>query len=419
MKNKIMIAFAAYNWAETHRMISIGEEFLNNGYEVYALGEGKYDFLLKNVDFHRVYVNEDKKWYTNERKEKLMKMDIYGNNYCTENELRKIINEEIKIINSIDPKVIITGYRTTLSVSAKITKTPLVWVLSAVVSKKFFEGGFASIPENRGGFFKKLKSNDSKKYSKLVLNNNSSSKIWNNILIENNLPIFKSDIDIFEGDINLLSDAPELFPFIVPSKKYQFTYPLINNNEIAMPKGIDNFLNKQRLSIFITLGSSGNKQLFLKILDCLKKIDASIIVAKTNILKDSDIQDYPKNYFFAESFPHIDIAKKTDLSIIHGGQGTIYSTLIAGKPFIGIPLFSEQQYNLEVISKMNSGICLLQKELNEENLISAINQIIKNKKINDNAKKLSKIIYKYYKDPDYSANKRAYNIIKNSIIDTK
>lgn len=415
MNNRIMIAFAAFNWAETHRMVSIGEEFLKRGYEIYALGEGEYDFLLKNTKFHRIYVKEDKRWYTDERKEKLMQMDIYGNNYCTEDELRKIVNEEVKLINSIKPKVIITGYRTTLSISSKIAKIPLVWVLSTVVSKKFFEGGYASIPENRGGFFRKLKLSDNKKYSKLVLNNNSTSKIWNNILSDNNLPIFKSDIDIFQGDINLLSDAPELFPFIVPSKEYQFTYPLINNKKILMPKEINNFLSNQRLSIFITLGSSGNKQLFLKILNCLRNVEASIIVAKTSILTDLDTQNFPNNYFFAKSFPHIDIAKRTDLSIIHGGQGTIYSTLIAGKPFIGIPLFSEQQYNLEAISKMKSGICLLQKELSEETLVSSINLIIRNKEFSENAKRISKVVSKYYQNKDYSANKRACDIIIDSI----
>ena len=56
------------------------------------MGEGEYDYLLKNTNFHRIYVKEDKRWYTDERKEKLMQMDIYGNNYCTEDELRKIID---------------------------------------------------------------------------------------------------------------------------------------------------------------------------------------------------------------------------------------------------------------------------------------------------------------------------------------
>ena len=109
---RVLLAAAAYNWAETHRMATIGQAFKKQGWKVYTLGEGKYETLLEE-DLERVKINADTQWYTDERIYKLMHMDDFGNDYCNEEELETIIQEEVEILKKLQPQVVITGYRTT------------------------------------------------------------------------------------------------------------------------------------------------------------------------------------------------------------------------------------------------------------------------------------------------------------------
>ena len=231
---KILVAAAAYNFAETYRMKTIGKVFKQLGYDVYSMGVGRYSYML-NEGMKYLTTDSDSMWYTGERINRMMNMDLYGNDYCSYEELKKIVYDEIEILREIKPDIVITGYRTTLSLSCRALKIPLVWILSATVSRVYFEKGFATIPERyEENFFQNIKDVNikNKYYCRLTLKNSSTSKVWNNIARELGVSSFKSDIDIFSGDLNLLSDCPELFPeFRDLENKYQFCGPIFCKNE--------------------------------------------------------------------------------------------------------------------------------------------------------------------------------------------
>jgi UDP:flavonoid glycosyltransferase YjiC (YdhE family) len=412
--NKVLVAAAAFNWAESHRMASIGLTLKQRGMEVYSLGSGIYDSLLRK-DMNHLTLQGDDKWYSDERIKKLMNMDVYGNDYCTEEELMGIVEEEIKLLNMIRPAFVVTGYRTTLSISCRYAKIPLVWVLSCVVSKLFFQKNLASMPERQPiDYVSKIKDKKTQTqyYSKLALKNYSTSDSWIRVQKKLGIPTFKTDLDIFCGDFNLMSDAAEIYPELFPlPREYRFCGPLFQSQQIRMPECVENYKERGRTKIFVSMGSSGEKEIFYRIIKMLKSIEADIFVATTSILNEADTKDFKENFFFSRSFPHKEIAEWVDLSIIHGGQGTVYTSLLAGKPFIGIPMFSEQQYNLENLDKYECMIRLSEKDINEEILKNSINEILTNKNYKKKAKKMRDIIMPYYKRNDYNSNIAANEIL--------
>ena len=119
-RKRLIVAAAAYNWAEAHRMAEIGKEFLKRGWEVFSLGSGRYDYLLKDKMEH-LNLEEDSGWYTDERIKKLMDMDKWGNDYCREEELEEMTAAEVRLMEKIRPDLVITGYRTTLFFHAEYT----------------------------------------------------------------------------------------------------------------------------------------------------------------------------------------------------------------------------------------------------------------------------------------------------------
>lgn len=69
----------------------------------------------------------------------MLDMDKYGGNFARSDEVEKIIESEIKVIEKYKPEAILTGYRMTLTVSARVCEIPVVWCLSAAVSKPYLE----------------------------------------------------------------------------------------------------------------------------------------------------------------------------------------------------------------------------------------------------------------------------------------
>ncbi|MDQ2085439.1 UDP-glucuronosyltransferase [Herbivorax sp. ANBcel31] len=406
-KRTVMLAPAVYNWAETHRMASFAKEFHKKGFNVIMLGRGQYDYLYIDEPFEIAVPESDRWWFNDERISKLMDIDKYRNDYTGLHELEKIVEEECEIIRQYKPEVIITGYRTTLSISAKIVSIPLVWILSAVVSPMYYIEGMASMPDRYP--IKMLKDASSKissfYYSKLALSNNSTSGIWNKCLKKHRLKPFKYDMQLFEGDFNLMSDAKELFPKFKKNKdNYKFCGPIFNFEEIPFPNSIKNYKAQRNKTIFISMGSSGNSSVFFEILEFLKELPYNVFVATTSILKNINPNDYPSNFTFEKKYPPIKMASLADVCIIHGGQGTVYSTILGGTPFIGIPMFSEQQYNLEnLINKFNCGKVIKRSELSFDIFKDSLYKILTNDIYKTNIQLLKSKIEKYYYDREYRA----------------
>lgn len=390
-------------------MVSFAKEFYRIGFKVVIIGKGKYDYLYSSLPFEFVTPSTDKSWFIPERIKKMMNMDQYGNNYASTKEIEDIVKNELEILNQYKVDVVITGYRTTLSLSCRIAHIPLVWILSAVVSPMYYEQDMASMPERVPvNFIKNLESKELQNYyySKLALSNNQSSKNWNSVLKKYGQPLLKYDLQLFEGDFNLMSDAPELFKGLKSDRSnYQFCGPIFNSEIIPMPDSVKKYRKGKKKIIFFSMGSSGEASIFLRVLDYLNELPYDVFVATTSILDDSDIAKYSGRFIFEKKYPPVEMSEFADLSIIHGGQGTVYSTILAGSPYVGLPMFSEQQYNLENISRFNCGRQINIGDLNFETFQSTLADVLGNKKYKDNIIELRSEILRYYKNPECSAVK--------------
>ena len=218
----VLIASALFNWSETQRMIEIGLEMHRRGHRVVFLGEGRFDHLLNGLPFVRERLEADRRWYTPERIAKMLNMEKYGNQYTTYEELDDIVQAELELIARYRPFVIVTGYRMTLTVSARIAKVKLAWCLSAVVSKAYLE----SVAAKRVVAFEALSRAEVKALpyqqalelttdrvmQKRAILTCATSQVWNKYLVQHGCEPFCSDMYIYCGDLNLMSDARELFP---------------------------------------------------------------------------------------------------------------------------------------------------------------------------------------------------------------
>jgi UDP:flavonoid glycosyltransferase YjiC (YdhE family) len=67
-----------------------------------------------------------------------------------------------------------------------------------------------------------------------------------------------------------------------------------------------------------------------------------------------------------------------DVVVIHGGQGTVQTSIAAGKPMVGVALQIEQQTNLDNVMNAGAGIRIQRQNWKAKNIRSAVLTMLKN-----------------------------------------
>ena len=407
MKNKqyILVGSALFNGSETQRMIEIADELKQRGYTIVFIGAGQYDTLLENKDYIREVIAYDRKWYNEERISKMLAMDRYGCDFASKDEIKKIIEAEIQVIKKYNPIVILTGYRMTLTISSRICKVPIVWSLSATVSKIQLEQVLESanqVKRNSKQSYQQLRSlYENKIACQRVLNQSQTVTLWNQVLESYGCETLKCDLDIYTGDLNLMSDAKELFPDLKENDQYKFIGPILNNQYIEMPQIVSEVLeqNNGRKKILISIGTSGKKELLMEILKTTREFDYDFFISVFDVLSKEEMDSYPKNYHFCEKFPLIDIAQLCDFAIIQAGQGTLYAMLAAKCPIVSIPTTFEQRQNIENLLKhYQCGEMIPFYDANQINIKKAITCLLNTKTYKEEILRANKDIQKHLID---------------------
>jgi UDP:flavonoid glycosyltransferase YjiC (YdhE family) len=201
----------------------------------------------------------------------------------------------------------------------------------------------------------------------------------------------KIERDIIKGDYTFFVDFAEFLGLnksTIPSDEYyvgpssfdEFLTKVFHDEKSDEKEHeIENHLKKPGRSILLSLGSSGTKELFLKILKALGQTDYNIIAIYTSILKEGELPEVSGNILLKKFVPSIEKLNRTvDLAILSGGKGTVYAAAYAGKPIIGFPMQFEQHLNLEMLARQGMAIIASRKYFKEKDLFNSIKEIFDN-----------------------------------------
>ncbi len=381
----ILVGSALYNWSETQRMTEIADELVKRGYTIVFMGEGKFDYLLENKNYIREIPDYDEEWFTPERISLMLGMDSHGGDFATREEAEKIIEAEKRVIEKYKPLAVLTGYRMTLTISARLCGVPSVWCLSAAVSKPYLE----FVAENA---LKKSKGKRDPKQSyderraifedriacERLLGECKTTGVWNDILKENGKEPFSCDLDIYTGDLNLMSDVKTLFHNLAESQKYKFIGAILNNQHIDMPTIVRKVCeNSGRKKVLVSIGSVGKREFLLKVLHSTLDFDCDFFVSVIGALDENDVSEFPENYHFCEKFPLIEIMSLCDAAIVQGGQGTLYAALAAKCPILSLPVSFEQRKNAEnLFENYGCGELLRSFSVSEEHIKGGLEKLL-------------------------------------------
>lgn len=393
-----------YSMGETIPLIKIAKSYLDlGGSVIFFSHRGEYEYLAEQLGCKIIHLSnildslteQGQTIFTQGATITQSVKDIYNQEF-----IDNAVNEEVKAFNESNISLLVSSFNLTSSISARAANVPLVVIASGVTLPIYYESGHVTYPDNYENVITKLIPKSVKNYVAgwFLLHNKLLVKQFNNTAKKHNAPSYRFFNDIVLGDHTFICDD---FSFLGlnPTKTFpreNFIGPIVGGGVFSEKKqSIDpevlSHLKKPGKSIVLIMGSTGVKNLFLKIIEALGEMEYNVLAVYTNLLEENELPKTKDNILFKKFVPLEEILDKVDLAIIHGGRGTVYQVAYAGIPAICFPLLMEHEGNVGNLVRHESAIRLSKKYFKRESFINSVNQIFNNYETYlKNAKKLSK-----------------------------
>lgn len=300
--------------------------------------------------------------------------------------IRNQVNEDLALMQAIQPHIVVGDFRLSLSVSARVQKVKYVNITNSTWHPQSgLEIQVPDIPVVRF-FGAKIAKNIFKLFQPLVFA--KFARPFLKIAKENRIEIPQDLLSIYvDGDAVFYADSLSLVPIPCPDKQHVVGGPILSS--IQGTQANTPTMNNHNPNVVISLGSSGNTSLLPKIVDFLSDLQINIFVATGS----AEIQLPAKaNIYSAPFLPLKELFKHANLFIGNGGSAAGYLSLSEGVPFLAIPSNLDQFNFTAAAEKSGAAKHLRPEKISKESLKFLVQAMLKDDSLHVSARHISKKI---------------------------
>jgi UDP:flavonoid glycosyltransferase YjiC (YdhE family) len=379
-KKTLLFAPVTFDLAETTRMIEIAKGIVNHPFASKAFD---IQFISNGGDLEHLIEEEGfplkrlEPRFTPEKIEFIGKVDkgeIFAPAF-SQTEMIALIANEVEYLREAMPVAVITGSYVTIPVTCRILKIPLVWVIQSTWLEDFFARG-AGMTDN-------LKFPPLKKMADWMvllfinfwirvgfLNSvNKASRFYG-------VSGYRSIFDYWRRDINLVAEPADFSGVTLPAN-YYYTGPLIARQDFPIPDEVAKIPHDKSI-IYFAMGSSGTPEIIANLIEGFKDKPYRVIAPVKEHLKKIPNAQIPSNVLVTDWLPAHKVNQLADLSLIHGGIGTVMTAALAGKPVVGVGMQPEQTANLACLVRKGFAIRVAKSKHPSKKVQEAIAVLINN-----------------------------------------
>ena len=191
--------------------------------------------------------------------------------------------------------------------------------------------------------------------------------------------IRKSFEDIFsnKAGLNIVYTSKEFQPFGSQlDNSYRFIGPSIAERVPDQNFPIHELEDKK--VIYISLGTLFNERIdfYKTCIGAFKDSDFHVVISVGKSVDIDQFKPLPDNIMIFKTVPQLDVLKKTELFLTHGGMNSVSESLFNGVPMIVYPQMAEQGLVAYQVESKGAGEILKEEELTVENLFDLAKKII-------------------------------------------
>ena len=200
-------------------------------------------------------------------------------------------------------------------------------------------------------------------------------------------------------DLLLVNDLPDYYDTRLFPGYVVFTGPLFSR---AGQEDIDPKIRKVfdpkggKTKIYCSLGSSGHKKQLLEVIKVFTEGPGknwnAVILSPSSVCPLQEAKAVLGNregVYITDAFiPAQKVNAMADVTICHGGQGTVQTAIASGTPLVGIALQPEQQMNLDHVASYGAAIRVPLDKWNAANITKSVLKILADKNFKESAGRL-------------------------------
>nr|WP_248280509.1 glycosyltransferase [Aromatoleum aromaticum] len=305
--------------------------------------------------------------------------------------LRQYARKDLRVIETVQPDIVVGDFRLSLSVSARVAGIPYVALTNAYWSPYASRHRFPvpCLPMTRIIGLPLA--------TALFTMARPAAFAWhtlplNRLRREYGLPSLGLDLRrvYTDADVTLYADVPELVPTSGLPDNHRYIGPIEWSPPIAMPEFT--LQDPGKPLVYVTMGSSGAGALLPRILDALSGIDCHVAVATAGI----PLREIPANAMVADYLPGDRMSARASLVICNGGSPTSHQALAHGVPVLGIPFNLDQHLNMDYLTIYGAGHVLRPEKATAAVLRAAARTLLQDATIRHRARELARIIRRHH-----------------------
>lgn len=387
----LLFSPGAYNLAETTRCIEVAKACQEDFKILFMSYGGEFEHLITEAGFAIEHLEPQ---ITTKKAEHIYKVDQgkkLGYLFSVDEVETQVLNE-LELIKNIKPAAVITGFNLSNSISCRVAQVPLVWLIHTTwMIDSLLEAGLMNwpdmldfpplnwLPDTALCWFTKR----ALTLTQLIL------RPYNKVAATYGLNPFTSIEDIWTGDHNLLAE-PEEFCRLNPPANYHYISPLIARLNLPIPKEILRIPRDKPL-IYFAMGSSGQPQVIAKIIEGFNNRPYRVIAPVAKLLQGQNVT-VPENVIVTDWLPAHKVNPMADISVIHGGIGTVMTACLAGKPIVGVGMMIEQEANLDCIVRKGFAIRIRKNRTTAETICRSIDHLLEDREAQRKAREFQKVM---------------------------
>ena len=379
-----------YNLAETTRTLEIAKACRDEFDIAFVSYGGQFENLIVEQGFRVHHLNPR---LTPEKIDYIYKVDqgqAFGYMFSVE-EVEKQVRNELSLFEDLKPAAVVTGFNFSNNISCRVAQVPLVWVTQSTwMMQAMFDAGLGTwtdmidfplvrwLPERVLIWLTK----------KALAFANLVARPYDQVAQRYGLSPFKSMERLWEGDYNLLAE-PEGFCDLALPPTYHCIGPLIGRLDVPVPDEIVN-MPRDKPIIYFAMGSSGQPRVIARIVEGFAGKPYRVIAPVKKHLDGLHVK-VPGNVLVTDWLPAHKVNPMADISVIHGGIGTVMTACLAGKPVVGVAMMIEQEANVDCLVRRGFAIRIRKNRFTPEKLCHAIDQLLADKEAQENARAFQKV----------------------------
>jgi MGT family glycosyltransferase len=132
--------------------------------------------------------------------------------------------------------------------------------------------------------------------------------------------------------------------------------------------------------IYISLGTvvNDNIDFYHTCFDAFRDFDGKVVLSVGKRIDISQLRDIPANFIVKPYVPQLEVLKRTNLFITHGGMNSTSEALYYHVPLVVIPQSSDQPFVARRVSELGAGVAIFDSPVTSEVLRDAAYRVLNN-----------------------------------------